>query len=402
MTRRWKLSPLLGLLLVVGFAGAAGGQGIPGNPQQPGELAPADDDFSNVGARAAEFLTIPVGARGTALGSAFAAAADDITSIYWNPAGLAFMERPEAFYTFVNMPLNVNLSYAAIATPVFGGVGVVGGFFELLDLPSQEITTVLQPEGTGILFESNSLAAGLSYAHNISDRFSAGATAKVVNESIADVDGTALAFDFGSNYHTTLFGRSIRLAFAVQNIGSELKLEGTRLFFDSDPDDLDDRDNIESPIVKLPDNLFPRRNRGAEQRTGSFTLPAVFKTGVSYAVLEEAGNSLTLAGEFWNPNNQEEVFALGAEYRRDLALAGGGTEGSEGRNASVSLRGGWFFQQDEIDLGDSPNDSDSLRGLSLGAGLMYDFGMFSAGLDYAYRDLGRITQNNLFSVSVGL
>jgi hypothetical protein len=119
-------------------------------------------------------------------------------------------------------------------------------------------------------------------------------------------------------------------------------------------------------------------------------------------VVEEAGNSLTLAGEFWNPNNQEEVFALGAEFQRDLALAGGGTEGSEGRNATVSLRGGWFFQQDEIDLGDSANDSDSLRGLSLGAGLSYDFGMFSAGLDYAYRDLGRITQNNLFSVSVGL
>ena len=33
-------------------------------------------------------------------------------------------------------------------------------------------------------------------------------------------------------------------------------------------------------------------------------------------------------------------------------LAGGGTEGAEGRNATVSLRGGWFFQQDEIDLGE--------------------------------------------------
>src|SRR5688500_15648879 len=110
MIRRWQLSLLLGLALGVGFGGAAFGQAV-------GDLSPSDDDFSNVGARAAEFLTVPVGARGTALGSAFAAAADDITSIYWNPAGLGFMERAQAFYTFVNMPLGVSLSYAAVATP---------------------------------------------------------------------------------------------------------------------------------------------------------------------------------------------------------------------------------------------------------------------------------------------
>jgi hypothetical protein len=423
MTNRWKLSLFTGLavgvLVGLGISGPLALAQI-GQPQQPGELAPAEDDFSQVGSRAAEFLTVPVGARGTALGSAFSAAADDITAIYWNPAGLAFMDRAQAFYTFVNMPLDVNLSYVAIATPVFGGTGVVGGFFELLDLPDQEITTVLQPEGTNVIFESNSLATGISYSHNISDRFSAGGTAKVVTESIADISGSAFAFDFGSNYHTTLLGRSIRLAFVVQNIGSQLQLEGSRLFFNVNPDELDEREDIESPIVSLPDNLFPRRNRGAEQRTGGFNLPTSFKTGVSYNVVEEAGNSLTLAGEFVNPNNQQELFALGAEYKRDLALAGGGTEGSEGRNASISLRGGWYFQN-EFDEGTfclveddvtgcdaedivTPADdgSDDMRGLSFGAGLQYDFGLFNAGIDYAYRDLGRISENNLFSVSVGL
>jgi hypothetical protein len=396
MSRRWKLGLLVGLAIGAGFRGGAA------YAQEVGQTSPAEDDFSNVGARAAEFLAIPVGARGTALGSAFAAAADDITAIYWNPAGLALMESPHAFYTYVNMPLDVTLNYGAVAAPIFGGAGVVGGFIELLDLPSQEVTTVLEPDGTGNFFDSNSLAAGVSYAHNISDRFSAGITVKIVNESIADISGTAFAFDAGSNYHTNLFGRTIKLAFVMQNIGSELQLEGTRLFFSVDPGQLDDRESQESPIVKLPDNLFPRRERGASARSGSFNLPAVFKGGVSYAVVEEGGNNLMLAGEFWNPNNQEEVFALGAEFRRDLALTGGGTEGAEGRTASISLRGGWFFQQDEIDLSDSPNGSDQLRGLSFGGGLQYDFGAFDAGLDYAYRDLGRITQNHLFSVNVGL
>jgi hypothetical protein len=397
MSRRWKLGLMVGLAIGAGFGGRAA------LAQDVGQTSPSDDDFSNVGARAAEFLTIPVGARGTALGSAFTAAADDITSIYWNPAGLGFMENAQAFYTYVNMPLDVTLNYGAVAAPVFGGQGVVGAFFEILDLPSQEVTTVLQPEGAGFSFDSNSLSGGVSYAHNISDRFSAGVTAKIVNESIADVSGTAVAFDFGSNYHTTLFGRTVKLAFAVLNVGSEIKLDGTGLFFNVDPGELDDRDNTESPLQDLPDNLFPRRDRGASQRAGSFTLPAIFKTGLSYNVVEESGNNLTVSGEFWNPNNQEEVFALGAEYRRDLALSGGGTEGAEGRTASVSLRGGWFFQQDEFDLtGAFGNEDEGSRGLSLGGGLQYDFGAFDAGLDYAYRDLGRLTQNHLFSVNVGL
>jgi hypothetical protein len=398
MNRRWKLALTVGLAIGAGFVG-----GRAALAQDVGDTSPGDDNFSNVGSRAAEFLTIPVGARGTALGSAFSAAADDITSIYWNPAGLGFMENPQAFYTYVNMPLEVTLNYGAVAAPVFGGQGVVGAFFEVLDLPSQEVTTVLQPDGAGFNFDSNSLSGGISYAHNISDRFSAGVTAKIVNESIADVSGTAVAFDFGSNYHTTLFGRTVKLAFVVQNIGSELKLDGTGLFFNVDPDQLDDRDNTESPLIDLPDNLFPRRDRGAQQRSGSFTLPAIFKTGLSYNVVEESGNNLTLAGEFWNPNNQEEVFSLGAEYRRDLALAGGGTEGAEGRTASISLRGGWFFQQDEFDLeGASGNDEGASKGLSFGGGLEYDFGAFNAGVDYAYRDLGRLTQNHLFSVNFGL
>jgi hypothetical protein len=397
MTRRWKLSLLVGLALGAGFGGRTA------LAQDVGQTSPAEEDFSNVGARAAEFLTIPVGARGTALGSAFAAAADDITAIYWNPAGLGFMEGPQAFYTYVNMPLDVTLNYGAVAAPVFGGQGVVGAFFEVLDLPSQEITTVLQPEGTDSFFDSNSLSGGIAYAHNISDRFSAGVTAKIVSESIADVDGSAIAFDFGSNYHTTLFGRTVKLAFVVQNIGSEIQLDGSRLFFNVNPDELDDRENTESPLVKLPDNLFPRRDRGVTQRAGSFTLPTIFKTGLSYNVIEEGGNNLTLAGEFWNPNNQQDVFSLGAEYRLDLPLTGGGTEGAEGRTASISLRGGWFFQQDEFDLeGASGNDEGASKGLSLGGGLEYDFGGFDAGIDYAYRDLGRLTQNHLFSVNLGL
>ena len=41
---------------------------------------------------AAEVLTKGVGARPLAMGGAFAAAANDATAAYWNPAGLALID----------------------------------------------------------------------------------------------------------------------------------------------------------------------------------------------------------------------------------------------------------------------------------------------------------------------
>ena len=46
-------------------------------------------DTKKVGTSAATFLRIPVGSRGTAMGSAFVSVADDVTAMFWNPGGLA-------------------------------------------------------------------------------------------------------------------------------------------------------------------------------------------------------------------------------------------------------------------------------------------------------------------------
>ena len=44
---------------------------------------------TNVGTSGAQFLKIGPGARVDSLGGAFGAIADDVTAIYWNPAGLS-------------------------------------------------------------------------------------------------------------------------------------------------------------------------------------------------------------------------------------------------------------------------------------------------------------------------
>ena len=67
---------------------------------------------SKSGTTAAQFLKIGVGARAVGMGSAFAATADDITSIYWNPAGLAANLSNEAMFNHTNWIADVGVDLA--------------------------------------------------------------------------------------------------------------------------------------------------------------------------------------------------------------------------------------------------------------------------------------------------
>ena len=50
---------------------------------------------------AAEFLSVPVGARAVGMGGAFTAVSDDATSPWWNPAGMVFLVVLEPVAAFV-------------------------------------------------------------------------------------------------------------------------------------------------------------------------------------------------------------------------------------------------------------------------------------------------------------
>jgi hypothetical protein len=342
---------------------------------QADDLISGRGDFNNVGNRSAEFLTIPIGSRAVAMGNAYTALADDITSVYWNPAGLAFMERTESFFTYIDMPLDVSMTYVGAGSPVFEGQGAIAGFVQVLNFGELEQTTVMRPNGTGIMWDSFSFAGGMSYAHNFSDRFSAGFTLKGIHESIADQSASAFAMDFGSNYHTTVGGKEIRLAFMVQNMGTPMTFTGSRLNVLIDPPD---EDQGEVP---------PSNPREATLITTAFQLPTIFKAGLAYDLMSGNGSSdasWVLSGEFWQPNNMEATVSAGTEYMRRI--------GGEGSTTSVALRGGYYFQQDEENLSDSPDEFQQYRGLSLGGGFTYDFTSFSATIDYAYRNMGRLTQ----------
>ncbi|SVD09494.1 uncharacterized protein METZ01_LOCUS362348 [marine metagenome] len=57
-----------------------------------------DQDISKVGTTAAQFLKISSGGRGLAMGSANVALCADLSSSFWNPAGLAHLKGIDVYF----------------------------------------------------------------------------------------------------------------------------------------------------------------------------------------------------------------------------------------------------------------------------------------------------------------
>ncbi|MBN2289471.1 MAG: PorV/PorQ family protein [Candidatus Glassbacteria bacterium] len=335
--------------------------------------------YSGVGTRSGEFLNIPTDARGVALGEAACASTDDIGAIYWNPANLGFLSGPQVMFTNVNYALDFTYNFVAAAIPFNDGQGIYGGFMGVLTTEPEEITTLIEPTGSEEYFDGYNMVVGGTFAYNISDRFSAGINVKWVHEDIWDITANAFALDIGANYHTEFMDHPIRVAFAVNNLGSNLRYTGEKLSHNYLPDD------------ELGRNLYlgtPRQTRTDRYgylKTNSFNLPVAFKLGVAYLPYQDEYNNIMVACEYMQPNYLQAIFSLGTEYKRSFGV----------RNV-VAARCGWKIRRDEIDL----EGADKLRGLSLGGGLAHDFVVFTARADYAYADNGRLGGLHFISLTL--
>ena len=314
-----------------------------------------------------------MGARGVALGGAYGALADDISALWWNPAGAAFLSGPQVLLNVIDQPLDVSYTYAAGAAPFLEGRLVLGAFMGVLTTGEQEITTVTQPEGTGATFGSYSLQGGGTFAWNFSDRFSAGFNIKTVHEDIAGNTQATFAFDLGTNYHASLAGHDIRLAFLIRNLGGNMAFGGNSM-------------KIPVPAEELyPGDQISRQDRNALRRATRFKLPTSFHVSLGYVLMSGGNYNWAAAAEFSQNSDMPVSYHLGSELSRSLG------------KSNVALRGGWEFRGDELGL----TGVDRLRGLSAGGGIAYDFLLFKGSIDYAYRNWGRLTSSHLFSLGIG-
>ncbi|MEK7670819.1 MAG: PorV/PorQ family protein, partial [Bacteroidota bacterium] len=181
-------------------------------------------NVSKSGTTAAVFLEIPVGARAMGMGGAFVGTANDVTSLYWNTAGIARLPRNEALFAHNEWLADTKFDYAALAVPL-EDFGTLGLSFTSLSMDDMLVRTVEKPDGTGERFSAGSFAVGLHYARNLSEKFSIGFTAKYISERIWDMQAQAFAVDVGTLF-TTNYLNGMRIGAQISNFGTDMKLSG--------------------------------------------------------------------------------------------------------------------------------------------------------------------------------
>lgn len=313
---------------------------------------------AKVGASSVPFLGIAIGPRAAAMGGAFAAVANDATSLYWNPSGISRLDESQVLVSHAKWLVDTDFNWAGVVLNV-GGSNAVGLSVTLLDYGEEEVTDEVNQEGTGARWSAQDLAVAVSYARTLTDRFSIGGSFKLIQQKLWNETATAVAFDVGLLF-TTQFD-DLRLGMSISNFGSDLKFEGKDLLRRIDID-ADNSGNNETLVSTL--------------KVDSWPLPLFFRVGLAYDLLRSSRTKVTIATDALRPSDNTGVLNLGTEV---------------GLYDLLFLRAGYksLFREN------------SEEGLTFGAGLRYNLGAAGvAAFDFAYADFGILDNVQIYSLSI--
>lgn len=246
------------------------------------------------------FLKIGVGARAMGMGSAFVAVADDPTSVYWNPAGLASVENTQVTVMHNEWILDFRQEFVAVGTrlgPGTLGIGFAGFYTDELERRSD----------TGVLeghYGANDIAFTGAYGLRLAPGLDAGLGVRYIRGMIDQIDATTLAADVGAKYRVSDTG--LTLGASVANMGGDAKFE-----------------------------------------TEEFPIPLTWRLGGAWSKNVEALRGRgTVSAEYRQAREDDGKFHLGGEYAyRDLlALRAGGAFGYDDQDLSfgLGLSKDWF------------------------------------------------------------
>ncbi|HXO85083.1 MAG TPA: PorV/PorQ family protein [Gemmatimonadales bacterium] len=345
------------------------------------------NDNTAYGGASGEFLLLGAGARGTALGGAYAALATDVTAMYYNAAGLAQLARPAFMLSTSAYLADTRYSWVGLAFPSAGGARAIGVSMGSFGFSDQPIYTVEDPEGNGRTYSVRETFISGTYAQNFSDRFSAGFTLKFINDRLGTAKASGVAVDFGTNFHASVGARPIRASFVIQNLGTNLQHSG---------EDLTVGVTREPPLGTVD---VPQEPQSAVLSTTGWTLPVLFRVGVALDLVAQGNNRLTVLSEFTQPNNTKPGAGAGFEY----SMLNIGQRGF-----SLAARGSYTIQPDnqtnDLVLGMPTKEAGGTftsDGLALGGGLEYNKGNTRLGFDYAWKSLGTLGSSNFLTFTVG-
>ena len=253
------------------------------------------------GSTAAPFLTVGMGATGSALGHAYTASATGAESMFWNPAGIARNTTNGSggslFLSYFDWFADISMYSSGVAFPVSGN-GVLGINIGFVDYGRMEITTEDIPEGTGNTFGAYDMSFGISYASKLTQNFHFGGTVKMVRQSIWDMSAQTLAIDLGFILETEYLNGML-LGASISNFGGKMHMTGINTEVFTDIDQTSEGNNPDIP---------------ANIKTDRWDLPLSFKFGMAVPAVKTEYITLNLMSDIQQTNDNDLNLDLGTQF----------------------------------------------------------------------------------------
>ncbi len=196
----------------------------------------SDGRTSNSIQTAAPFLLISPDARSAAMGDAGVAISPDANAMHWNPAKLAFIDKPTGFavsYTpwLRNLIPDIDLGYLSVYHRL-DSRNTIGGSLRYFSYGSIQLTNEAKQD-IGI-YSPNEFAIDGTFARQMDDNFSLGTAIRYVRSSLSNGQfngqeirpATAVAADVSAYFKkgTVISGKDAELAFGlnISNIGTKV------------------------------------------------------------------------------------------------------------------------------------------------------------------------------------
>lgn len=188
--------------------------------------------------------------------------------------------------------------------------------------------------------------AQLSFARNLTDRFSIGGSTKIIQENIYNSRATGIAIDLGTLYYTQLPG--LTMGMSISNYGTKMQMSGRDMILQTE---------VDPSLESDPTNI------NANYATDRFDLPLIFRFGLAYKKILSNNLNLLIAADALHPNDNTESINLGTELVfKDFVYLRSGRE--------------HLFQRD--------NEA----GFALGGGVKLAIGKTNYTIDYTYAQMG--------------
>ncbi len=292
--------------------------------------------WSDKGTSGAQFLKIAPGARIPAMGEAAAADCSDAYALYYNPAALGRIKRPEAALAHNSYFQGIRHDFGAVAVPMLAwtnsplpgnSIGTLGFSVTSLGVGGIERRGVVETDAPSDTFGASDFAYTAGYGYELSQALALGGSLKAIEQTLDSAHASAFAADGGLLYGAGEFA-----------VGAGFRNMGGGVSLGSSPD----------------------------------PLPFLMYAGAAY----RQKGPLHLAVDIRVPRDHRVMLSLGGEYRRPV-----------GQGMSAALRAGY---------NSANTDPDGLTGVVAGAGLGYG----NMEFDFAWIPFGDLGNTFRYSLQL--